>query len=41
MLAELDAPDAPASSRFGLLAIGGDTNAEVFFDNLQLRAIED
>jgi curved DNA-binding protein CbpA len=41
LIAELDAPDAPTSSRFGLLAIGGDSDAEVFFDNLQLRAVED
>jgi DnaJ-domain-containing protein 1 len=40
LIAELDTPNAPTSSRFGLLAIGGDTDAEVFFDNLQLRAIE-
>jgi DnaJ-domain-containing protein 1 len=40
LIAELDAPNAPTSPRFGLLAIGGDTDAEVFFDNLQLRAVE-
>jgi hypothetical protein len=41
LIAEIEAPNAPISSRFGLLAIGGDIDAEVFFDNLQLRAIED
>jgi hypothetical protein len=40
LIAELDAPDAPTSPRFGLLAIGEAIDAEVFFDNLQLRAIE-
>jgi hypothetical protein len=40
LVAELDAPDSPASMRFGLLAIGDDIDAEVFFDNLELRAIE-
>jgi hypothetical protein len=41
LIAEIDAPDAATSSRFGLLAIGSDIDAEVFFDNLQLRAVED
>jgi hypothetical protein len=40
LIAEIDAPDAPTSPRFGLLAIGEATDAEVFFDNLQLRTIE-
>jgi DnaJ domain len=40
LVGELDAPDAPTSPRFGLLAIGDNGDAEVFFDNLQLRAIE-
>jgi hypothetical protein len=40
LIAELDAPDAPTSPRFGLLAIGEAIDAEVFFDNLQLRTIE-
>jgi DnaJ-domain-containing protein 1 len=40
LIAELDAPNAPTSPRFGLLAIGEAIDAEVFFDNLQLRAIE-
>jgi concanavalin A-like lectin/glucanase superfamily protein len=39
-VADLDLPGAADSSRYGLLAIGGDTSAEAFFDQLQLRAIE-
>jgi DnaJ-domain-containing protein 1 len=41
LVAEVDAPNAPISLRFGLLAIGEAVDAEVFFDNLQLRAVED
>jgi hypothetical protein len=41
MVAEIDSPNAPSGPRFGLLAIGADVDAEVLFDNLQLRAIED
>ncbi|HET9223387.1 MAG TPA: DnaJ domain-containing protein [Roseiflexaceae bacterium] len=40
LVAEVDAPDAPMSRRFGLLAIGDAVDSELFFDNLQLRAIE-
>jgi DnaJ domain/3-keto-disaccharide hydrolase len=41
LVADLDAPVAADNSRYGLLAIGGDTAAEAFFDNLQVRALED
>ena len=38
-LAEVDVPGAPASSRYGLVAISGDSAAEVYFDNLEIRAL--
>jgi len=40
LLAQLDASGATNSGRYGLLAIGGSADAEVFFDNLELRALE-
>ncbi|HEY3228851.1 MAG TPA: DnaJ domain-containing protein [Roseiflexaceae bacterium] len=39
-LAELDAPAAPNDPRYGLVAIASDTAAEAFFDNLQIRQVE-
>jgi hypothetical protein len=39
-LADVDAPNAPNTARYGLVAIGGDTASEVFFDNLEIRAVE-
>lgn len=41
LVAELDLPVAADNTRYGLLAIGGDSSAEAFFDQLQVRAIDD
>jgi len=40
VLADLDVPGGLASTRYGLVAISGDTAAEAFFDNLEIRALE-
>jgi hypothetical protein len=40
MLAEVDVPTAPNSERYGLIAIGTDTAADVLFDNLEIRTLE-
>jgi DnaJ-domain-containing protein 1 len=40
LLAELDLPAASGSTRYGLLAIAGDTAAEALFDNLEIHALE-
>lgn len=40
VLADVEAENLPASTRYGLLAISGDTAAEAFFDNLELRTLE-
>ncbi len=39
-VAELDLPVAADNTRYGLLAIGSDSSAEAFFDQLQVRAID-
>ncbi|HWQ13786.1 MAG TPA: hypothetical protein VNL77_13380, partial [Roseiflexaceae bacterium] len=39
-LAEAEAIGAPASPRFGLVAISGANPAEALFDNLQIRTVE-
>jgi aspartyl-tRNA synthetase len=39
-LADLDISTASDSTRFGLLAVGGSNDAVAFFDNLQIRQLE-
>ncbi|MEN9938650.1 MAG: hypothetical protein RLZZ387_5229 [Chloroflexota bacterium] len=39
-LAEVEATGAPASPRFGIVAVSGSSPAEAFFDNFQIRTVE-
>jgi hypothetical protein len=39
-LASVDAPGAPDSARYGLLVLTGDSAADVFFDNLEIRRLD-
>jgi len=39
-LASVDAPGAPDSARYGLLAIPNDSAAEALFDNLEIRRLD-
>ena len=39
-IADVAATDPPDTARYGLMVIARDTDAEAFFDNLQLRTLQ-
>jgi hypothetical protein len=39
-LADVDAPGAPDSARYGLLVLSNDSASEAYFDNLEIRGLE-